>query len=145
MVFPLRSKTILVIKNVMKIEMNINPIDKSDEASAQRLLLAGDEEVLTILPDLLEWLKDYNWPVTSQVHERLKRLGQPLVKPLKEILQGNDGTWKWFIISCFLPDLDKVIAEQLHDELHRIINNPTKSDVIEEVVLEAQEYFDELS
>ena len=125
--------------------MNLIPKDKSDEKTCEKLFLASDEEVILVLPELLEWLQDYNWPVAFKVHDRLKSLGQSLVAPIKEILQGYDGTWKRFIISCFLPALDITIAEQLHEELHRIIKSPTKSDIIEEVVLEAKEYFDELS
>ena len=125
--------------------MKIVPEHKFDEEACLRLSEASNDEVIKVLPQLLEWLQDYNWPVTPKVHERLRMIGQPLVKPLRDILRGSDGTWKWFIISCFMPALSDSISKQLHEELNRIINDPTETDIKEEVVLEAKEYLNENS
>ena len=47
--------------------MSFVPKDKFDEDACGKLFLTSDKEVILALPELLEWLQDYNWPVASKV------------------------------------------------------------------------------
>ena len=125
--------------------MNIIPKHKKDFETCEKLAFASDADIIAVLPELLECLQDYNWPIAEKVHERLKTIGEPLVEPIKSILRSNDGAWKLFIIMCFLPAIDKSVSTQLHEELQRIVDLPTIHDIREEVVIEAKEFLTENS
>ncbi len=64
----------------------IVPAHKSDLASIERLHTVGDAGVIAVLPELLEWLQDINWPVARGVLERVAVLGNELVEPVRSIL-----------------------------------------------------------
>ncbi|MEO1013484.1 MAG: DUF5071 domain-containing protein, partial [Bacteroidota bacterium] len=54
--------------------MNIKeliPKDKLDIEMAEKLNQYPYEEIKPIIPDLLEWIKDMNWPVARTVAEYL--------------------------------------------------------------------------
>jgi hypothetical protein len=113
--------------------MSILPADKSDMAACRRLEAASDLEVVGHLRELLEWLQDMNWPVARLVATRIAGLGLPLTEPLREILRGNDDTWKYYIINNFLPTTGRQVLESLLPDLNRIVMSPTSGEEREEL------------
>lgn len=124
----------------LKIEKNhIVPIDKMDYNACQTLKASSDEDVIKVLPDLLIWMQDMNWPVARYIQNRIHKLGLPLVEPIRTILNGNDGEWKWYIIQGLLPSVSKSVLFALKPDIHRLANEPTKGDKASEVDKIAQE------
>ena len=124
--------------------MNIVPTNKSDFTACENLKVAQDREVIACLNDLLEWLQDINWPVAPKVLERISNLGQPLVKPVTDILEGSDEVWKYWLISCLLPEIDIEIRKSFIPTLTKIAQNPTLEEINEEVNIVSVEVLDEL-
>ena len=119
--------------------MNIVPAHKSDYEACNNLALASDAEVSEKLIELLEWVQDINWPVAPLICDRLKKIGSPLVEPVKNILRGTDDDWKYWIISGLLRDTPKETICLLKSELDKIVQNPTEGERTEEVDLVASE------
>lgn len=113
--------------------MNIVPTHNLDLDTCNNLSLASDEEIYEKIPELLEWIQDINWPVAQLICKRLENIGSPLIEPVRKILHGSDDIWKYWVISILLGRADKDIVCSLKPELERIINNPTNSEMTEEV------------
>jgi hypothetical protein len=106
------------------------PKDKADTETADRLKNYSYSEVKDIIPDLLVWLQDMNWPVARPVAEYLKTFTDNISSEIIKILQGDDEVWKYWIIANFGP-LTK--NQEVLTEIKRIAVNPTKTEVMEEI------------
>lgn len=122
--------------------MHIVPRHKSDFDACENLARARDTDVIAALPALLEWLQDMNWPVARPVKARIQNLGTPLIEPLKQVLRGNDGMWKYFVIQDLLPHTATTVLTALVPDLLRLADKPTADDEFEEANLAARELLD---
>ncbi len=119
--------------------MRIIPKDKFDFEACERLDRASDDEVQRHLPQLLEWLQDINWPVAPRIVRRLSSMGDRLVEPVKAILRGDDGMWKYWIISMLVSVSGETVIVALEGELSRLVAHPSENDVRDEVDIAAKE------
>ncbi|GJM72464.1 hypothetical protein HMSSN036_46800 [Paenibacillus macerans] len=51
------------------------PKDKMDLDSVAHLKTLSSNELIPLLPDLIEWLQDINWPVASELSKLLMPMG----------------------------------------------------------------------
>lgn len=58
-----------------------------------------------LIPDLLTWLQDWNWPIASHAKDLLIQHPDECVPELEEILQTNDTEWKYWILINFVPEM----------------------------------------
>lgn len=52
------------------------------------------EQLEPIIPDLLEWLQDMNWPVARPVADILEPYTDKITPEIIKILKTDDGMWK---------------------------------------------------
>ena len=121
---------------------NIIPKDKFDMEAAERLQQYSIEEIKEEIPKLLEWLQDYNWLVAHPVSDYFSPHINTISDELVNILRGNDGIWKYWIISLVYsspvaPNSDLVNA------IKHLAENPSRDDIDCEVDIEAQEFMEE--
>jgi hypothetical protein len=109
------------------------PKDKGDIKTAQSLKNYSYDQIKTIVPELLMWIQDMNWPVAGPVSEYLKTISEYLTDDIIKILNGTDDTWKYWCVSVFGLNAIKPIDPRLMTEFYRIAANPTKNEVLEEV------------
>jgi hypothetical protein len=113
----------------MNIESLI-PKDKFDIETAKKLSNYSFEEIQPIIPDLLEWLQDFNWPVSKTIADFLIPFSENISFQLVEILRGNDEIWKYWILTIF----GSIVKDELFlNEIKRIAQKPTNQEVYEEV------------
>ncbi|WPO91673.1 DUF5071 domain-containing protein [Chryseobacterium sp. HR92] len=107
------------------------PKNKGDLSTAQKLKNYSHEDLKEIVPDLLEWLQDLNWPVAKPVSEYLESINDKITTELLSILKNNeDEVWKYWIITVFGPITQSPIIKS---EIIRIAASPTKNEMIQEV------------
>jgi hypothetical protein len=119
--------------------MNIQeliPKHKGDHETADKLKNYTYDQIKAIVPDLLTWLQDMNWPVAGPVADYLETFTDNIGPDLVKILQGDDEVWKYWIISRF-GRLTK--DEDVINEIKRIAFNPTKAETVDEVDEKARE------
>jgi hypothetical protein len=114
------------------------PLHKTDIARAEAAVRYGYPAVAPILPQLLEWLKDINWPVAHVLAPFLASIGNPLVPHIEHIFHTDDEIWKYWIIRAIIYNSPE-LATSFHDELERIASSPTNSEKYEEVNVVARE------
>ncbi|MFL5743003.1 MAG: DUF5071 domain-containing protein [Flavisolibacter sp.] len=109
------------------------PKDKADTSTAKKLMGHNFEELKPIIPQLLEWIQDMNWPVAGPVSRYLESISEHLTPYIIEILRGDDSTWKYWCLIVF--GRSKQIDPVLFQEIQRLKDYASKMD-IEEGVLE---------
>ena len=115
------------------------PADKHDCEAIARLKAAGRAAVVPLVPRLLEWIQDMNWPVARPVVELLSDYPDELVTPVRAVLRGDDDVWKYWVVSELLVDGPEELRDALSEDVMRIVNAPTPGEVAEEVHLAARD------
>jgi hypothetical protein len=114
------------------------PRHKQDIARAEAAVTAGWPAAAPVLPDLLEWLQDYNWPVAKVLAPFLATTGLSALPHIKRILDSDDDIWKYSILSFVVGPQPEVVAA-LQLELERIVLRRADGEVAEGVVEVAEE------
>lgn len=118
------------------------PRDKHDFEAVRKLNQFSDVELKVIIPELMEWLQDGNWPISKPVEDLLLRLGEDLVPHIKDVLQTQDSTWEYFIMVGLIDRLPVSHLSMLRSDLVRILESPTHDEIVEaldEVIMELLE------
>jgi hypothetical protein len=123
---------------------NLIPRHKSDIARAEQICMLGFPAVTPILPEILEWFQDGNWPVAHALHDFVTSIGPPLAPYIRPILNGDDEGWKYFILVRVVRN-SRELPYALMEDLTRIAYSPTPGEETEEVSEVAREILADLS
>lgn len=110
------------------------PKHKDDQKVIEQLKKLSFDEIRPIVPDLLEWLQDINWPIASPIAEVLRPFIDKIASDIINILKTNDGIWKLWTLTTLLRATKNPI---LLKEVDRIAKFPTRDEIEEEVNKEA--------
>jgi uncharacterized protein DUF5071 len=92
------------------------PRTKTDYERVQAVKEAGYPAVEPILPELLEWMQDYNWPVAQGLQPLLASIGEPLAPHIRPIFKTDDALWKYWILEKIVAHCP-ALARQLREEI----------------------------
>ncbi len=115
------------------------PADKFDEAAVNRAAALGFPAINPILPDLLEWLQDINWPVAHRVAELLAKADVQIAPHINAVFRSDDGIWKYWILSNLAEHLKGDVWALIEPEVVRLSSSPTPDDTAEEADIAAIE------
>src|SRR3982750_1262013 len=90
---------------------NLVPADKHDIDAVNAAISAGYPAVEPILPDLLEWVQDMNWPVAQPLASFLATLGKTLIPHVTKLFESDDVIWKAYIVSNIVNESPDLAAE----------------------------------
>lgn len=110
-----------------------------DVAGARAVVALGYPAVAPVLPDLLEWLQDCNWPVSRPIGDFLSSLPEQMAPLIWGVLRGKDDIWKYWCIARLVSVMPRETAEQFHPELTRLAERPTSAEHLEELDEVAQD------
>jgi hypothetical protein len=108
------------------------PRDKLDLERAEAAIGAGYPAVKPVLPELLEWLQDMNWPVARLLAPFLASIGAPLETDVRRVLESSDDIWKYWVIHSVVAKSPE-LARLFWSELQRLASNPTENERAEEL------------
>jgi hypothetical protein len=112
---------------------NLLPRSKGDLANARAIVALGYPAVAPVLPDLLEWLQDCNWPVSHPIGDFLASIPEPMAPLIWNVLRGDDHIWKYWCIVRLISVMPTAIADQFRPELTRLAQQPTPGERAEEL------------
>jgi hypothetical protein len=118
------------------------PRSKYDDERYEAVIALGYPTVAPILPELLRWLQDMNWPNAPKLAEFIAGIGAPVAPHLRVIFAGNDGTWKYWLIGDVIGR-NAELFDLFKEELTRIANNPTPDERQEELDERAREVLED--
>jgi hypothetical protein len=113
------------------------PRNKFDTANAEAVVAAGYPAVEPLLPRLIEWLQDANWPVARVLAPFLAGIGAHMEPHVRQVLQTTDEIWKYWVLECMVGSSSE-LRLLLQPELERIAFNPTEGEAGEELNVLAQ-------
>jgi len=119
---------------------NLIPKDKGDIETAEKLKNYSYQQLKPIIPELLEWLQDGNWPVSNPVAEYLESVCEYISSDILDIFKTNDLEWKYYIIKCFGPITNN---KSIRDIIIRIATKPTSDEIEAELSKVANEILKE--
>jgi hypothetical protein len=70
------------------------PRDKHDSAALERLETSEPSTWAHLVPELLMWLQDPNWPIFGRVKDVLLLNPTALIGPVHLVLEGDDEQWQ---------------------------------------------------
>ena len=116
---------------------NLIPKHKLDIETAEKLMGKSYEQVKPIVPELMEWIQDMNWPVAKKVAEYLVTISDNLTSHILDILNGEDEEWKYWCIGVFYIYSDETKHLKVRKVLERIAKHPTDTEKESEVHFQA--------
>lgn len=120
------------------------PATKFETEKASALVRLGFPEIEPVVPQILEWLQDLNWPVGHVFQPFLVSIGQPLAPYVRAVLSGQDDSWKYSLLRAVVGQSPE-LAHALRPELERVAKNPSPGESKEEVDQVAVEILEALS
>jgi hypothetical protein len=114
------------------------PASKMQVEKAEALVRLGYPAVAPVLPEILEWMKDLNWPVARVFQPLLARIGEPLAPLIRDVLAGSDDIWKYWLVLTVVRESPSLAAE-LQPELLRLAESPSVGEQSEGASKVAQE------
>lgn len=115
------------------------PKDKFDTESLEYLRELDIEQLKLILPQLMEWLKDINWPVAQALSKVLAKYGSLMLPYIRSVLSSGDPQWQFSVMCALIRELSKDVSVLLKEDLLRIAFQPTKGEILEELDILAKE------
>lgn len=79
--------------------------DKFDVAAVEQLRQASAVDVLPLLPQMLEWTQDLNWPVAQPMIEVLLQYPTEITPYVEAVLLGSDEEWITNCLTVIVPKL----------------------------------------
>ncbi|KAJ7137407.1 hypothetical protein C8R43DRAFT_1203058 [Mycena crocata] len=109
------------------------PAHKSDEFAQRSLeeMVHTAEEMRPLVPGLLEWLQDPNWPPYSGCAEQLMRFPEVTIDPLREVLRGDDAWWSGNLLMSLLEGMPGELRERARPEVEGLAQGATDEDLLE--------------
>jgi hypothetical protein len=107
------------------------PQHKHDTERAEQVVALGYPAAAPILPELIKWLQDYNWPVAHVLAPFLESIGLPLVPEIRRVLATDDDCWKYYLLTSLVNTRELVAA--LRADLTRLVEQPTAREVVAEL------------
>ena len=98
------------------------PKDKYDNSNIENLKKLQDEEIKPLIPELLTWLQDYNWPITKEVLNVLKGRENLVFPYIADILAGDDVMWKCWIMELLIPSFSDEHKAKLKDKIKNLMS-----------------------
>ncbi|WP_075617394.1 DUF5071 domain-containing protein [Paenisporosarcina indica] len=109
------------------------PRDKFDEDRVELIKKMDRAQILPLLPGLLVWTQDMNWPVAPGIVELLLTFPEEIVPHVKDVLKSDDHNWKWYILHFLVTELPLESRMQFKEYLNRVAEAPSKSETDEEL------------
>ncbi|MEZ5986116.1 MAG: DUF5071 domain-containing protein [Hyphomonas sp.] len=107
------------------------PVDKFDLAAGEILQECPDDEIAPFLDELVSWLADGNWPVSTPIIRRLSSMGEVLAPHLLKVLTSQDDCAKYFLLSGLMLKCEPVVRTLCLPDIERIAHTPTSGEQAE--------------
>ncbi|MGV7115072.1 DUF5071 domain-containing protein [Paenibacillus kyungheensis] len=120
------------------------PESKFDFGAIQRLQQLEPQQLIPILPELLVWLQDINWPVAIPMSKILLTVPDEIVPHVRDVLHTDDTEWIEWCLQYIVGFLPVALIRKLEPEIRRIADSPTQWEYATESHITAREILDTL-
>ena len=100
------------------------PKDKFDINAIEQLRNKDAQQVIPLLPQMLEWIQDMNWPVAKPMVELLLNYPNEITPLVANVLWGEDDMWIYGCLIELVPKLPFYSKLVLFDVVEQIASRP---------------------
>ncbi|KAJ7846309.1 hypothetical protein B0H13DRAFT_2208742 [Mycena leptocephala] len=107
------------------------PDSKFDELAVRSLeMVQTAEEMSPLVPVLLCWIADMNWPVASGCWDQLARFPELTIDPIRAVLRsGDDAGLESNLLDFLLRAVPRPLMERVRPEIERVAQRPTEEEI----------------
>lgn len=128
----------LVYLENSKLHLLLQPMSKSYWKNAAIVLKKiGYPRVKAIIPELLEWIQDMNWPGAQEIVDLLITIDDEIVPYVKKVLRSGEGIWIVWLLSEVVSTWDKNLMKQIKNDLYDLSITLDNNLIIEGVDIQA--------
>ncbi len=109
------------------------PKSKNDFDAVKYAELVSFPEILPIVPELLCWVQDANWPVAPRIANLLVTGDSDIIPAVKQVFQSSDDIWKYWVISLIVAELPTKVIEEIRIELHALSSSDANDEDAEDL------------
>lgn len=121
-----------------KLHLLLQPISKSYWRNAAMVLKKiGYPRVKAIIPELLEWIQDMNWPGAQEIVDLLITADDEIVPYVKKVLKSGDGIWIIWLLSEVVSKWNPNLNKQIKDDLYKLSVTLDNNIIIEGVDIQS--------
>ncbi|MEK3717633.1 DUF5071 domain-containing protein [Paenibacillus sp. FSL R7-0333] len=106
-----------------ELHLLLQPLGKGYwDGAAEVIVRLGFPRVKPILPGLLQWIQDMNWPGSRRIAPLLRESGDPLIPYIQEVFRNHsqDEEWMYWIFEMILDHWNKEQITPLREDLIRL-------------------------
>lgn len=104
------------------------PKDKVDDSNLGKIKELSDAEIEPIIPELLGWLQDMNWPIANEIAEILRHHEDVVFPHIPGILQSDDAMWKLWVMEGLVPHFRLEHKQMLKQDIAALITEETTDE-----------------
>jgi len=108
---------------------SVLPKSKGDIERASATVRLGYPTVAPILPHLMRWLQDRNWPVAEIIAPFLANIGAPLLPEIRTVLRSNDDIWIMWVLNELVKPRPDIFVNDLRDELLALTHKRSEEEI----------------
>lgn len=118
---------------------NVTPKNKEDIDFINNLKQKKISEIKDMIPELLEWTQDGNWPQARLIIDYFLPHINEIDTEIVKILNGNDSIWKYWILLGLIYNSETRPSDKILTIVYDLYHNPSIGDKEEEIDSIAQE------
>lgn len=107
--------------------LSLLPTHKADVSRAEALVVLGYPGVAPVLPVLMDWMQDPEWPVAQVLLPLLAGIGAPLAPHVSLVLGSGDKNWINSVLSGIVgesEDLRKIFRVEFDLYQQKLVSHP---------------------
>lgn len=109
------------------------PRNKFDFERVGKIKRMDRKEIIPLLPQLLEWVQDFNWPIAAEIVDHFLSFPEEIVPEIKKVLATNDYEWKYWCLCKLIKELPLDYRILFKEDLIRLSEQPTENEKLEEI------------
>lgn len=117
------------LKGIPEDLLDALPLEKDDQVRVERVKALGYPRVRPIIPHLLTWMSDINWPVAGHLVPFFRSIRGEITDEIRAVLRGSDLTQIYWVLEYLVDDPDLQLAESLRSELVTLANGQDEEEV----------------
>jgi DNA-binding cell septation regulator SpoVG len=121
-----------------QLHLLVRPITKWHWRNAAIVLKTiGYPRVKAIIPELLQWIQDMNWPGAEEIVDLLITIDDEIVPHVKQVLRSRDGIWIVWLLTEVASKWNKDLLGRIKEDLFELSITLDNNLVIEGVDIQA--------